>query len=402
MEILDPAQNAAFHDNYLDLPFDLSGVFFMCTANSPDPIPRPLLDRMEVLRLPGYSAEEKLEIAKRHLIPARLRDTGLEEGTLSIPDDTLARVISRYTNEAGLRELDRSLARLTRKAAMRLGNGETPPLQVERDALSDWLGTELFFPEKARSNPVPGVVPGLAWTATGGQILYVEATLIPGGGGLRLTGSLGRVLQESAQTALSLIRSHGESLGIPLNAFKDYGVHIHLPEGSLPKDGPSAGVTVVTALISLYLNSPVVQGVAMTGEVTLTGLVLPVGGIREKMLAAHRAGLCRVILPHRNLKDLAELPDRVREAMEFVPVKRIEDILRAAIPGPEWVLRAATVEAPVDKEEEAAKSPDTEDEQAEEKPGEGKQSPDSVPSHQKALCPRQGSSVHSGSGEQSG
>ena len=296
---------------------------------------------MELLRLPGYSADEKLEIAKRHLIPERLQEAGLDEGKLAIPPDTVARLIAHYTNEAGLRELSRILARLARKAALRLGEGAATPMTIDPDRLGEWLGPEPFYPDRARDESAPGVVAGLAWTDTGGQILYVEASLVPGGADLRLTGSLGRVLQESAQAAMTLVRSHADSLGIDSSVFRDHGVHIHMPEGSLPKDGPSAGVALVTALTSLYLNQPVDNRTAMTGEVTLTGMVLPVGGVREKVLAAHRVGLRRVILPHLNMKDLAELPEHVRNDMAFVPVSGIQDVLNAAMPGRDWILRPA-------------------------------------------------------------
>jgi ATP-dependent Lon protease len=330
LEILDPAQNREFRDNYLDLPFDLSKVFFITTANSLDPIPRPLLDRMEILHLSGYSDEEKLEIASRYLLRRQRTQAGLAEEQLVVPEPTMRAIIRRYTREAGVRELERMLGRLARKVALRLteGRGGTGTISVEQ--LSELLGPERFFPEQARRELPPGVATGLAWTEAGGEVLYVEAILIPEGDRLTLTGQLGQVMQESARAAQSYVVSHGDALSVTL---PKAGVHIHVPAGAIPKDGPSAGVTMATALASLYTNQAVRSDTAMTGEITLTGLVLPVGGIKEKVLAARRAGIRRVILPAVNVKDLRELPEPVRQELEIVGVERIEEVLAAAIPG---------------------------------------------------------------------
>jgi ATP-dependent Lon protease len=332
LEILDPEQNRNFRDNYLDLPFDLSKVFFITTANTLETVPQPLLDRMEVLRLPGYSEEEKMEIAKRYLIPRQLKETGLSPEQCVFEDDALRRIISRYTREAGVRQLERAIGRIARKVALRNAEGETAPMIVRVDNLADLLGPERFSPEQARKDLPPGVATGLAWTESGGDVLYVEATLLPGGRGLTLTGQLGSVMQESAKAAQSYIWSHAEDLGLDRDLFRRYGVHLHVPAGAIPKDGPSAGVTMVTALASLYSKFPVRADTAMTGEITLTGLVLPVGGIKEKVLAARRAGINRVILPKENEKDLRELPDDVRREMQFIFAEKVEHVLEAAIP----------------------------------------------------------------------
>jgi ATP-dependent Lon protease len=332
LEVLDPAQNNAFRDNYLDLPFDLSKVFFITTANTLDTVPRPLLDRMEVLRLAGYSEEEKLHIARRYLLPRQLTQTGLTPEQLVIPDETLQRIISRYTREAGVRELERTLGQLARKVARRFAEGRTDPVTVAPGDLPELLGPERFFVEKARQHSPAGVATGLAWTETGGEVLYVEATLLPNGRGLRLTGQLGDVMRESVHAARSYVWAHAEQLGIDARKFRHSGVHVHVPAGAVPKDGPSAGVAMATALASLLTGSPVRSDTAMTGEITLTGLVLPVGGIKEKVLAARRAGIRRVVLPRDNEKDLRELPDQVRQEMEFILVERIEDALAATLP----------------------------------------------------------------------
>jgi ATP-dependent Lon protease len=332
LEILDPAQNTNFRDNYLDLPFDLSKVFFITTANNLMTIPEPLLDRMEVLRLAGYTPEEKMEIARRYLIPRQLKESGLQPEQLTILPTALDAIIRRYTREAGVRELERALGRLCRKVAVRFAEGKTEPVTVRPEDLPDLLGPERFFPEQAREALPPGVATGLAWTETGGEVLYVEAALLPQGQGLRLTGQLGRVMRESAEAALSYVWSHAELLGISPKAFRRNGVHIHVPAGAVPKDGPSAGVTMVTALTSLFTNLPTRKDTAMTGEITLTGLVLPVGGIKEKLLAAHRAGIRRVILPRENQKDLREIPEHVRKEIEFFFASQLLEVLRAAIP----------------------------------------------------------------------
>ncbi len=332
LEILDPEQNKTFRDNYLDLPFDISKVLFITTANTLDTIPRPLLDRMEVLRLPGYSEEEKMAIARQYLIPRQIREAGLTPEQCLIEDATVRAIIQRYTREAGLRQLERAIARVCRKVALRYAEGQAEPVRVTPEMLPDMLGPERFFPEQLRKELPPGVATGLAWTETGGDVLYVEATLLPEGKGLTLTGHLGEVMQESAKAAQSFVWSHADELGIERSLFKDYGVHIHVPAGAIPKDGPSAGITMAVALASLYSRQPVRSDTAMTGEITLTGLVLPVGGLKEKILAARRAGIRRVIIPRPNQTDLRELPDEVRREMEFVPVERIEEVLAEAIP----------------------------------------------------------------------
>ncbi|MBZ5591468.1 MAG: endopeptidase La [Acidobacteriia bacterium] len=332
LEILDPEQNKNFHDNYLDLSFDLSKVFFITTANNFDTIPRPLLDRMEVLTLSGYSEEEKTEIARRYLIPRQMSESGLTSAQFVIAPEALRRVIERYTREAGLRQLERGIGRLAHKAALHFAEGKTEPVAVGADDLAEMLGPERFFLEQARNEMSPGVATGLAWTETGGDVLYVEAALLPESRGLTLTGHLGEVMQESARAAHSYIWSHCDELGISRSQFRKAGVHIHVPAGAIPKDGPSAGVTMASALASLYTEHPTRRDTAMTGEITLTGLVLPIGGVKEKVLAARRAGLRRIILPKENQKDLRELPDEVRSEMEFVFVERVKDVLAAAIP----------------------------------------------------------------------
>ena len=333
LEILDPAQNYQFHDNYLDLPFDLSKVFFITTANSLDGVPTPLLDRMEILRLSGYGDEEKKEIARRYLIARRIKEAGLPSDRLVIPEDTLTQIIRRYTREAGVRELERMLGRIARRIATRFVKGYTDAITIAVGDLGKLLGPERFFQEKARNRPAAGVATGLAWTETGGEVLYVEAVLLPGGsGGLTLTGHLGQVMQESARAAQSYIWSKSAELGIPEDRIGKSTAHIHVPAGAIPKDGPSAGITMAVVLASLYCGFPVRSDTAMTGEITLSGLVLPVGGVKEKVLAAHRAGVRRIILPKENEKDIEELPEPVRDQMEFVFAERIEDALTAAIP----------------------------------------------------------------------
>jgi len=332
LEILDPAQNATFRDNYLDLPFDLSRVLFITTANSLEPIPRPLLDRMEVLRLSGYSEEEKLQIALRYLVPRQRSQAGLSAEQLQLSEEVIRQIISRYTREAGVRELERTLARVARKAARQFAEDRTEPLIVTPEQLPDLLGPPRVRPEKSRQQLAPGVATGLAWTEAGGDVLYVETALLPRDPGLRLTGQLGKVMKESARTARSFVWSHASQLGIDPGKIRSNGVHIHVPAGAVPKDGPSAGVALVTALASLYSGVPVPANLAMTGEITLSGLVLPVGGIKEKVLAARRAGITTVILPRDNETDLRELPENVRQELQIVLVERIEEVLQTALP----------------------------------------------------------------------
>jgi ATP-dependent Lon protease len=306
-------------------------VLFITTANTLGPVPQPLLDRMEVLRLPGYSEEEKAEIAKRYLLPRQVKESGLRPEHLTIPDETLRVVIERYTRESGVRRLERALGRIARKVALRFAEGKTDPVLVRPEDLSEMLGHEMFFVEKARAESPPGVAAGLAVTETGGDVLYVESSLLPEGRGLQLTGQLGEVMQESARAAQSWVWAHAEALHIDRQRLKEGGVHIHVPAGATPKDGPSAGVTMATALASLYTGRKARTDTAMTGEITLTGLVLPVGGIKEKVLAARRAGLRRVVLPIENENDLRDLPEHVRHEMEFVLVDRIDQVLDAVM-----------------------------------------------------------------------
>ena len=329
LEILDPAQNNDFHDNYLDLPFDLSKVFFITTANTLDTIPPPLLDRMETQRLSGYSEEEKTEIARRYLIDRQREDAGLKLDQLTIPDKTIEAIIRHYTREAGVRQLERALGRVARRIALRFAEGQTEPVTVAPAALAELLGPEKVALEEARRQLPPGVATGLAWTEAGGDVLYVEAILLEHGRDLTLTGQLGEVMQESAKAAHSYILSRARSLGIKNVEGR---VHLHVPAGAVPKDGPSAGVTMAVALASLYTRKPVRSDTAMTGEISLTGLVLPVGGIKEKVLAARRLGIRRIILPKDNEKDLAEIPDEIRKELEFIFAARIEDALAAALP----------------------------------------------------------------------
>jgi ATP-dependent Lon protease len=336
LEILDPAQNHTFRDNYLEVPFDLSKVMFITTANTLEPIAQPLLDRMEVIQVQGYSEMEKVEIALRYLWPRRLAEAGLSPEQVTLSRDVLKEVISQYTREAGVRQLEQRLGRLTRKVALQVADqpaGDTlAPVAIEPDALETWLGPSRIQPEEARKHLPFGVATGLAWTPTGGDVLYIEASLLPGSHDLTLTGQLGDVMQESARAARSYLWSHAETMGLDISQFRRNGVHIHVPSGAIPKDGPSAGVTMVTALASAYHRMPVRSDTAMTGEISLSGLVLPVGGIKEKVLAAHRSGLKRVILPKANRKDLNELPDEVRGEMEFVYAEVIQDVLEAAFP----------------------------------------------------------------------
>ncbi len=333
LEVLDPEQNKTFRDNYLDLAFDLSKVLFITTANSLDTIPQPLLDRMEILRLSGYSEEEKQQIARRYLIPKQLKSAGLAEEEIEFTDEGLKGIIHGYTREAGLRRLERAIARVTRKVTLKFAEGHAGKVMVDAEALSDLLGPEIFSPEEMRKTVPPGVATGLAWTESGGEVLYIESALLPNGkGSLTLTGQLGEVMQESAKIAQSYIWSHAADLGVDPERIKENGVHVHVPAGAIPKDGPSAGVTMTTTMASIYTGLPARSDTAMTGEVTLTGLVLPIGGMKEKVLAARRAGIHRVILPQGNKKDLRDIPDHVRQEMQFHFVSRVEEVLALVIP----------------------------------------------------------------------
>lgn len=332
LEVLDPEQNKTFRDNYLDLAFDLSKVLFITTANSLDTIPQPLLDRMEILRLSGYSEEEKQQIARRYLIPKQLKATGLTEEQIEFTDEGLKGIIHGYTREAGLRRLERAIARVTRKVTLKIAEEQTEKVIVTPESLGDLLGPEIFLPEQMRKAGPAGVVTGLAWTEAGGDVLYIESALLPEGKSLTLTGQLGEVMQESAKIAQSYIWSHAADLGVDPQAIKNNGVHVHVPAGAIPKDGPSAGVTMTTAMASLYTGLPARSDVAMTGEVTLAGLVLPIGGVKEKVLAARRSGIRRVVLPLGNKKDLRDLPAHVRQEMQFYFVERVEEVLSLVIP----------------------------------------------------------------------
>ncbi|MBX5495375.1 MAG: endopeptidase La [Bryobacteraceae bacterium] len=332
LEVLDPEQNNTFRDNYLDLPFDLSKVLFITTANTLDTIPQPLLDRMEVLRLSGYTEEEKIEIAQKYLIPRQLEETGLTPEQCTITPEALSKIITGYTREAGLRKLERSIGRIARKVTLKFAEGHTDPVTITANDVEELLGPEPYSLEQARKVLPPGVATGLAWTPTGGDVLYIEGTLLPSGKGLTLTGQLGEVMQESARAAQSYIWSHAADFGIDPGIFKETGVHIHVPAGAVPKDGPSAGITAAVALASLYTGTSARSDTAMTGEITLTGMVLPIGGVKEKVLAARRAGIKRVILPKGNQKDLKDLPESVLKEMEFRFVERIEDVLIETIP----------------------------------------------------------------------
>ncbi len=332
LEVLDPEQNDSFSDHYLEVPFDLSNVMFITTANLLDPIPPPLKDRMEVIQLPGYTYDDKLHIAQRHLLPKQIDENGLTEDRINITDAALKKMISSYTREAGVRNLERTIGTVCRKVAKYVAEGGTEKQSVNVRNLHDYLGPVKFFPEVAERTEQPGVATGMAWTASGGEILFVESTRMPGKKGLTLTGQLGDVMKESAQAALSYIRSRADRLGIDPDFFENSDLHIHVPAGAIPKDGPSAGVTMAISLISLLTDTPIKHRVAMTGEITLRGRVMPVGGIKEKVLAAHRAGIRTVILPEKNEKDLEDIPREIRDEITFVPVKTIGDAVRAAFP----------------------------------------------------------------------
>ncbi len=331
LEILDPAQNNTFRDNYLDLPFDLSKVFFIATANQLAPIPMPLRDRMEIIQLAGYSDREKLNIAKQYLIPRQITENGLTPEQLVITDDAVNLLTARYTREAGVRQLERTVGNLARKVALKVAEGSTDKVTISAEEIRGYLGPPKVFPEEARKELPPGVATGMAWTEMGGEVLFIEATLLPGGSGLTLTGQLGDVMKESAQAARSYLWSHAAEFGIDPDIIKNNGIHIHVPAGSIPKDGPSAGVTMATAMASLYTGRKVRFDTSMTGEITLSGLVFPVGGIKEKVLAAHRAGIRRIILPDRNEADTDDIPDDVRKELEIIPASWISDVLKAAL-----------------------------------------------------------------------
>jgi ATP-dependent Lon protease len=331
LEVLDPEQNSTFRDNYLAVPFDLSGVMFICTANVLDTIPGPLRDRMEVIQLPGYTAQEKLEIARRYLVPRQLEATGLTAEQCAIDDDALAAIIGDYTREAGVRNLEREIGNVFRHVAVRIAEGGSAHEHVGAGNLAGILGPRKFEAEVAMTSGVPGVATGLAWTPVGGDILFVEAAKMPGAGKLILTGQLGEVMKESAQAALSLVKARSGALGIDPVVLEKSDLHIHVPAGATPKDGPSAGVAIFVALASLLTGRPVRNDVAMTGEISLRGLVLPIGGVKEKVLAALRAGIRTVMLPARNRRDLEEIPADARAQVEFVWIERVDEAVATAL-----------------------------------------------------------------------
>jgi ATP-dependent Lon protease len=331
LEVLDPEQNNTFRDNYLGVPFDLSRVVFITTANVLDTVPGPLRDRMEVITLSGYTADEKLEIAKRYLIRRQMEANGLKIGQVEIGEDALRAVIQRYTREAGVRNLEREIGKVLRHAAVRIAEGQGGPIRIGIDELPAILGAAQFENEVAMRTSVPGVATGLAWTPVGGDILFIEATRVPGSGKLILTGQLGEVMKESAQAALSIVKNRAALFGIDAGRFEKTDIHIHVPAGAIPKDGPSAGVAMFMALVSLMTERTVRSDTAMTGEISLRGLVLPVGGIKEKVVAAHRAGIKRVMLPARNRKDFEDISEEARKEIEFIWLERVEDAVAAAL-----------------------------------------------------------------------
>ena len=332
LEVLDPAQNGAFRDHYLDVDFDLSEVIFIATANRLDTIPAPLRDRMEIIALDGYTEQEKLQIAKRHLIPRQLRAHGLKQEEVTFMDDAIAKIIGDYTREAGVRTLERQIAAVLRKAAVQIAEQRWEHLIVTAELVREYLKKERFTHQHSEKIDMPGVAAGLAVTPVGGDILYIEATRMPGRGQMTLTGQLGDVMKESARIALSYIRSNAPGFGIDPKLFDRSDVHLHVPAGALPKDGPSAGVAMVSALTGLFSDRTVRSDVGVTGEITLRGRVLPVGGIKMKVLAAHRAGLSTVVLPKRNAVDLEDLPEEVRDSMTFIMADNIDQVLHATFP----------------------------------------------------------------------
>jgi ATP-dependent Lon protease len=331
LEVLDPEQNFAFADHYLGVPFDLSKVMFITTANLIDPIPSPLRDRMEVLSLSGYTAEEKIGIAKNYLIPKQLKEHGITGKNIKINDSALLQAITHYTSEAGVRNLERQIANLCRKVARKIAEGQVRKYTITSANLSKYLGVPKYLPEEEIKKDEVGVSTGLAWTESGGDIIYIESTIMKGKGGLTLTGQLGDVMKESAHAALSYIRSRARKLGISNSVFSNHDIHIHVPAGAIPKDGPSAGITMATSIASAFTGRPVNKSIAMTGEVTLRGRVLPIGGLKEKSLAAKRMGINTVIIPKRNEKDLEDIPKYIKKNMRFVPVETMDDVLKNAL-----------------------------------------------------------------------
>jgi ATP-dependent Lon protease len=352
LEVLDPEQNNTFADHYLEIPYDLSNVMFVATANVADPIPPPLRDRMEILEIPGYTRREKLAIARQHLIPKQIEEHGITGEMLQIADSAVEIVIDAYTREAGVRTLERQIASVIRGVAVKIAEGDLTPRKIEsEDDVREFLGAQRFTSEVAERTEEPGVATGLAWTSVGGEILFIEATRMHGTGKLQLTGQLGDVMKESAQAALSYVRTNAEKLGIPKDFLEKSDIHIHIPAGAMPKDGPSAGVTMFTALVSMLTGVRVRHDVGMTGEITLRGRVLPIGGLKEKVLAAHRAGIKRIIVPERNKADLDEVPAEVKNDLEFIFASKMDQVLEAAledklVPKPQDPAEKAPVPAP--------------------------------------------------------
>jgi ATP-dependent Lon protease len=339
LEVLDPEQNNKFQDHYLELDYDLSDVMFVTTANSLD-MPQPLLDRMEIIRLEGYTEDEKVEIAKRHLIPKQIEAHGLKEGELSFSDDALRSIIRHYTREAGVRTLERELAKVARKSLRQILEGKTETVELTAENVGDFLGVRKFRYGMGEEEDQIGAVTGLAWTEVGGELLTIEAVTVPGKGQIKTTGKLGEVMQESIQAAMSFVKARAPAFGVKPSIFARKDIHVHLPEGAVPKDGPSAGIGMVTAMISTLSGIAVRRDVAMTGEVTLRGRVLPIGGLKEKLLAALRGGITTVLIPAENEKDLVDLPATLKEGLEIVPVNHIDEVLAKALVEPlqpiEW------------------------------------------------------------------
>lgn len=332
LEVLDPEQNNAFRDNYLEIPFDLSKVIFITTANNPDAIPAPLYDRMEIIEMSGYTPEEKLQIAKKHLIGKQLKAHGISEDRLSFTDDGIEKIIYSYTRESGVRGLEKEIANVMRKVAVKIVSGEAQDkIVVTKDNVKEYLGVEKYLENEKPEHSEVGAATGLAWTAVGGEILTIEVSIVSGKGEILLTGHLGDVMKESARTAISYIHAHADDYDIPERAFKDKDIHIHVPEGAIPKDGPSAGITIATAVFSALTGKGVRNDVAMTGEITLRGKVLPIGGLKEKSLAAMRAGIKKVLIPVDNMKDLADIPESVKNGVKFIPVENVSEVFKIAI-----------------------------------------------------------------------
>jgi len=332
LEVLDPEQNSSFSDHYMNMPFDLSKVMFITTANRSDTIPGPLMDRMEVIRLAGYTLEEKMIIARRYLLPRQVMENGLKPRHIKLDNKTMQRIVSQYTHEAGVRNLERELGKICRKVARKIADGGKGPYTISKNTLEKYLGPPKFIPDAELDTLLqPGLAIGLAWTEVGGELLHIETSILPGKGKLILTGQLGDVMKESAQAALTYCRSRSKQLGVKAGYFDTIDIHIHVPAGAIPKDGPSAGITMTTALYSAIVKKTLKKGVAMTGEVTLRGRVLPIGGLKEKALAALRAGITRIIIPHENEKDLVEIPKELRKQIRFFPVKHMDEVIELAL-----------------------------------------------------------------------